>query len=327
MAGTLGLRPPDPSLPRPAATGWAAAPMPTGGAVGVVGGNMFNSMSPQPASSGQAFSGMTPPPPPSILSRSSGALGSTGTSLPPVRLGKKQTTRQPAGAFSGMAAPSADTPSPASWTGFDPANSVVDAGGFPRVNLGAIYDNARRGLIEETYNTAADAGFGDLRAGPYVSSLHQNIGALQANMANQASNLAESEAGRRLQQTMQTAELGSRATLQEAQLAAQKAMLGMELTSREKLALAQLGEEGRQFDLGLGERSAEFGADLGFRSQQAEDARFQQWLNFLFGGAQNMTGATGRVLPGGTNTSTTPSPFSQIMGPIATIAGSYMGGA
>jgi hypothetical protein len=212
------------------------------------------------------------------------------------------------------------------WSGFNPSSSIVDEGGFPRVNLGTMYDTAKQGLTEETYNNAADAGFGALRAGPYVASLNQNIGNLQGQMAGKAADLAESEATRRLQQGMQResitsqekmqgAELGSRATMQEAQLASQKALLGMELTSREQQALQQMTEQGRQFDVGMGERASEYGSDLAFRTQQAEDQRYQNWLAMLMGGASNLTEPTGRVVPGGTPI-TRSNPFAQLINPI-----------
>lgn len=233
------------------------------------------------------------------------------------------------------------------WTTFNPANSVVDDRGFARVNLGGIYDTAKKKLEEDTYNTAADAGFGALRAGPYVSSLHQNIGNLQGQMASRATDLAEAEATRRTQQTMQGTdlaaqekrlgmELGSRASLQSTQLAAekerqetdvaaQKARLGMELSSRERMLLSQLTEQGRQFDVTAGQNQSQFLANLAMQQQGVEDARYQQYLNFLFGGAHGYTQPTGRVLPNSTTTPTTPSPFSQLMGPILGGAGTQLG--
>ena len=221
------------------------------------------------------------------------------------------------------------------WSDLNPSNSIVDEGGFPRVNLGTMYDTAKRGLTEETYNNAADAGFGALRAGPYVASLNQNIGNLQGQMAGKAADLAESEAMRRLQQGMQResigsqermqgAELGSRSSLQAGQLAAQKAMLGMELTSREQMSLQQLREQGRQYDVGIGQRGAEYGSDLAFRMQQAEDQRYQNWLAMLFGGAQNLTEPTGLVVPGGTPIQR-PNPFGQLLSPIMSGVGTGIG--
>jgi len=193
---------------------------------------------------------------------------------------------------------------------------VVDTNGFPQVNLGGIYDQARKGLVEETYNNAAQAGFGSLRAGPYVSSLNQNIGALQAQMENKAADLSEAESGRRLQQTMQGAELHSRSTIQMATLAAQKEQLGMQLSSQEALALQSVTEQGRQYDLGLGQRSAEFGANMAFNQQQAEQQAYQNYLAWLYGGANSTTDATGRVVPGGYATGGGGSPFSQLIGPV-----------
>lgn len=245
--------------------------------------------------------------------------------------------------------PTPPTPSPSPWQTLQPSDAVSDDSGFPRVNFGAMYDAAQRGLTEETYNNAADAGFGALRAGPYVASLNQNIGNLQGQMAGKAADLAEAEAGRRTQVGMHTAglrsqegisasqlasaernlqaELGSRASLQQsqltaeaarqtAQLAAQKLQLGMQLDSNELLALTRMGEEARQYDAGLGQRASEFGADMAYKTQIAEDQAYQNYLAWLFGGSTRLTEPTGRVVPNAVATGGSPSPFAQIASPF-----------
>lgn len=282
------------------------------------------------------------------LSRRTARWGqATPTMRPPAGLPRPEEAAPPAAAQTNGSSPFATMASSPSWSGFNPANSIVDEGGFPRVNFGSMYDTAKRNLTENTYNTAADAGFGALRAGPYVASLHQNLGALEGQMAGKAADLAEAEAGRRLSQLMQReqigsqekmqgasiasaekmqgAELGSRASLQEAQLAAEKARLGMELSSREKLALSELTEQGRQFDAGLGERSAEYGSDLAFRQQQAEDARLMQWLQMVLGGATGFTEPVGRVVPGGYSTPRSSNPFSSLLSGITGGLGTGIG--
>lgn len=232
------------------------------------------------------------------------------------------------------------------WGDLTPSNAIVDSNGFPRVNLGVMYDTAKRGLTEETYNNAADAGFGSLRAGPYVASLNQNIGNLQGQMAGKAADLAEAEAGRRLSQIMQREqissaekmlgmELGSREHLQTAALAAEKERLGMQLSTQERLALATLteqgrqfdigiGEQGRQYDLGLGQRASEYGADLAYKLQLAEDQRYQNYLAWLYGGATRMTEPTGRVVPNAIATQSS-NPFAQLLGPVLGAAAFGMG--
>lgn len=261
---------------------------------------------------------------------------------PQPRVPRPQRPLQPQGqpgAPSPAAAPQQPAPAASGgWGGVNPFNSIVDEGGFPRVNLGTMYDTAKQGLTEETYNNAADAGFGSLRAGPYVASLNQNVGRLQGQMADTAANLAESEAGRRLQSTMQGQqiasqekmqgaglasqekltgmELGSRSAMQTAQIASEKERLGMQLTSEEQRALQQLTEQGRQYDVGIGQRGAEFGADLAFKQQQAEDQAYMNYLAFMFGGAHSGTQNTGRVVPGGYASQSSPSPFSTVAGPM-----------
>lgn len=241
---------------------------------------------------------------------------------------RPQVPRPAAAPAQPIAPPAPPPPAPTmsgGWGEVNPFNSIVTEKGFPRVALGAIYDTAKQGLTEETYNNAADAGFGSLRAGPYVASLNQNMGRLQGQMATQASNLADSEANRRNAVQMQKEQIGATAQLQMAQLASEKERLGMSLSSQERIALSSVTEQGRQFDVGMGQRSSEFGADLAFKQQQAEDQRYQNYLAFLFGGANNYTQPTGRVVPGGSTTPTTPSPFSTIAGPLFSGAGMALG--